>query len=144
VTSASGRDPVVVDTGVLAAGLTARTEPLAARYRDLLVGRPLIITVQTISELYFGALKSSWGAPRLRKLDERLARAVIAPCDDHLARTAAQLRLDCLRLGHPLAQKFHANDLWVAATSVRYGIALVSDDHIFAGVPGLQLLTPAP
>jgi hypothetical protein len=27
---------------------------------------------------------------------------------------------------------------------VRYGIALVSDDHIFAGVPGLQLLTPAP
>jgi len=144
VTSAAKRDPVVVDTGVIAAGLTARTEPLAADYRDLLCGRPVIITVQTISELYFGALKSGWGAARLRQLDRRIARAVIAPCDDHLARTAAQLRLDCLRLGHPLAQKIHANDLWVAATSVRYGVALVSDDRIFTGVPGLELLTTAP
>jgi predicted nucleic acid-binding protein len=117
--------------------------PLAERYRDILTGRRLIITVQTISELYFGALKSDWGAARLQQLDRRIAETIIAPCDDGLARTVAQLRLDCIRLGHPLAQKIHANDLWVAATAVRYGIPLVTDDHIFIGVPGVELLTPA-
>jgi predicted nucleic acid-binding protein len=141
VTVAGSRSPVVVDTGVFAAGLTARTLPLAERYRPLLVGHELVITVQTISELYFGAAKDNWGVERLRQLDRRIALAVIAPCDDHLARICTELRLQCLRAGHPLAQKIHANDLWVATVAVQYAISLVSDDRVFVDAPGLQLST---
>jgi tRNA(fMet)-specific endonuclease VapC len=141
VNTGGGRGPLVVDTGVFAAGLTARSAPLAERYRLLLVGHELIITIQTITELYFGAGKDNWGEERLRQLERRIAQAVIAPCDDHLARSCAQLRLQCLRAGHPLAQKIHANDLWVAAVAVQYTIPLVSDDAVFVGVPGLELRT---
>lgn len=31
--------------------------------------------------------------------------------------------------------------IWVAATAAHYAIPLVSDDHVFDGVPALQLLT---
>jgi predicted nucleic acid-binding protein len=132
---------VVVDTGVFGAGLAARSAPLAERYRAHLTRRRLLITVQTIAELRFGALKSSWGPARMAQLEQRIARAVIAPCDDHLARVCAQLRLACLRAGHPLADRLHSNDLWVAATAVRYQIPLVAHDGVFRGVPGLALIT---
>ena len=137
----SGRGPLVVDTGVFAAGLTARSAPLAERCRPLLVGHGLVITVQTITELYFGAGKDNWREERLGQLEWRIAQAVIARCDDRLARSCAQPRLQCLRKGHPLTQKIHANDLWVAAVAVQYAIPLVSDDSVFVGVPGLELRT---
>lgn len=142
MTSRSGSPVVVVDTGVFGAGLTARSTGLAERYRPLLAARQLIITVQTVTELYFGAKKDAWGEARLQQLDRRLAIAVIALCDDHLARTCADLRLACLRAGHPLAHKIHANDLWIGATAVRYAIPLVTDDRVFVNVPGLDVLMP--
>jgi predicted nucleic acid-binding protein len=141
VTTSRRDSPVVVDTGIFGAGLTARTTPLARRYAPILVGRQLVIAVQTVSELYFGALKNAWGEERLRQLEQPIARAVVAPCDDGLARAAAALRLACLQHGHALAQKVHTNDLWVAAVATHYDIPLVSNDGIFAGVPGLTLLT---
>ncbi len=132
---------IVVDTGVFGAGLTARGTPLAQRYAPFLVGRRLIITVQTVSELYFGAHKDGWGEMRIRLLEQRIALAAIAPCDDSLARNCADLRLACLREGHALGQKIHTNYLWIAATAVHYDIPLVSDDRTFMGTPELKLLT---
>lgn len=115
--------------------------PLAQRYASLLVGRQLVIAVQTVTEVYCGARKANWGEARLQQLEQRIARAVIAPCDDQLARTCADLRLGCLRQGHALAQKVHTNDLWVAATSAHYEIPSVNNDRVFEEVPGLRLLT---
>ena len=134
--SVAGDGPVVVDTGIFGAGLTSRSMPLAQRYASLLVGRQLVIAVQTVTELYFGARKANWGEARLQQLEQRIARAVIAPCDDQLARTCADLRLRCLRQGHALAQKVHTNDLWVAATAAHYEIPLVSNDRVFERAPG--------
>lgn len=139
--SVAGDGPVVVDTGIFGAGLTSRSTPLAQRYASLLVGRQLVIAVQTVTELYFGARKANWGEARLQQLEQRIVRAVIAPCDDQLARTCADLRLRCLRQGHALAQKVHTNDLWVAATAAHYEIPLVSNDRVFERAPGLWLLT---
>jgi predicted nucleic acid-binding protein len=55
----------------------------------------------------------------------------------------ARLRVDCQRIGHPLAQRSHDADRWVAAPAVRPGIPLVSNDGIFASVPGLIVETAA-
>jgi len=139
----AGDGPVVVDTGIFGAGLTSRSTPLAQQYAPLLVGRQMLIAVQTVTELYCEARKANWGEARLQQLEQRIARAVIAPCDDQLARTCADLRLRCLRHGPALAQKVHTNDLWVAATAAHYEIPLVSSDRVFEGVPGLRLLTLA-
>lgn len=53
--SVGGDGPVVVDTGIFGAGLTSRSMPHAQRYASLLVGRQLVIAVQTVTEVYFGA-----------------------------------------------------------------------------------------
>jgi hypothetical protein len=53
----------------------------------------------------------------------------------------AQLRVACERIGHALSQRDHDADRWVAATALRLGIPLVSNDAIFNNVPGLALET---
>ncbi len=53
----------------------------------------------------------------------------------------AQLRLACEFAGHPLGQKIHEADRWIAATALSGGLDLVSDDKVFVDTPGLSLLT---
>jgi predicted nucleic acid-binding protein len=55
--------------------------------------------------------------------------------------TYAQLRADCEHLGHALGQRQHDADRWVAATALRLGLPLVSNDGIFDNVPGLLVET---
>jgi predicted nucleic acid-binding protein len=50
----------------------------------------------------------------------------------------AQLRATCQAQGHALAQRAHNADRWIAATAIRLGIPLVSNDQIFRDVPGLM------
>jgi predicted nucleic acid-binding protein len=56
----------------------------------------------------------------------------------------AQLRADCEAVGHALGQREHTADRWIAATAIRFGIPLVSNDRIFRGVPCLELESLAP
>jgi len=65
----------------------------------------------------------------------------VAGVDDRLTTTYAELKDDCVRTGHALGQKLHDGDRWIAATAIRYGIPLISDDSIFCNAPGLQLIT---
>ncbi len=43
--------------------------------------------------------------------------------------------------GHALSQREHNADRWIAATALRLGIPLVSNDGIFRDIPGLLLET---
>jgi tRNA(fMet)-specific endonuclease VapC len=74
-------------------------------------------------------------------LEARIARLKVAGVDDRLTTTYAELKDHCLRTGHALGQKLHDGDRWIAATAIRYGIPLISDDSIFCNAPGLQLIT---
>jgi predicted nucleic acid-binding protein len=51
----------------------------------------------------------------------------------------AELRATGEHAGHALGQKVHEADRWIAATAMRLGVQLVSDDSVFLGVPGLAL-----
>lgn len=132
---------VVVDTGVLGAPLDRRRDQLRRLYAPHLLGRVAVIAVQTVAELRYGALVAGWGERRLRQLERLVSAAAVAPADDDLVWAHARLRVSCRRAGHALAGHAHAADLWIAATAVRHGLALVSHDGVFGDAPGLALIT---
>lgn len=134
------RGPIVIDTDVYGAGLVPGST-LAATYEPIIVGRPAFISFQTAAELMYGALRRNWGASRMRNLHARIAAAETVHTGPELVLTQARLRVACERVGHALAQREHNADRWIAATAIRLGIPLVSNDGIFRNVPGLVLET---
>ena len=132
---------MVIDTAVFGARLSPARTSLATEYGPLIAGRAAYISFLTVAELRFGARLANWGESRLRRLENLLAAAVVVWPGEGLVDTYADLRRDCVRLGHGLSQKAHEADRWVAATALWLGIPLVAHDGIFRGVPGLELLT---
>ncbi len=119
----------------------ARQPNVAATYLSLIGSRPVVVSFVTVTELRFGALKAGWGELRRRGLERDLNRFVIVQPDDGLMRVCAELRSTCELAGLGLGQKIHEADRWIAATAIRLGIALVSDDVVFRDVAGLTVLT---
>ena len=102
------------------------------------VDRLAFISFQTAAELWYGAIRRGWGQPRMLRMSAKIERAeVVHRCPELLA-VYTQLRADCEAAGHALAQKAHTADRWIAATAIRLGLPLVSNDGIFRGAPGLE------
>lgn len=133
---------VVVDTMVMSALVNEARDPTRAdSYRQLVAGRPVLISFATVTELRYGALKAEWGDLRRRGLERDLARVVIVQPDDELMLACARLRIESERAGHPLGQKLHEADRWIASTAQRLHLDLVSDDSVFVGVHNLTVLS---
>jgi predicted nucleic acid-binding protein len=81
-----------------------------------------------LEQLRYGAVKAGWGEPRQRGLERDLACVVIVQPDDQLMQVCAELRVGCERAGLALGQKVHEADRWIAATAMRLGVELISDD----------------
>jgi predicted nucleic acid-binding protein len=139
----SDRPPagVVVDTMVISWLFDERPNPLADRYRELIGDAPVVLAFQTVMELRFGALRAGWGELRRRGLERRIAQLSVLQPDDEMIRRCAQLRVECQRIGHALADKRHDGDRWIAAAALRLRCPLVSHDRIFTSTPGLTLIT---
>lgn len=127
---------MVVDTDVFSARLIPDSA-LALRYEPLLLGRIEFISFQTVAEVRYGALLRGWGATRLRRTEAEIARTEIVHTGPDLIRIYADLRVACQRTGHALAQREHDADRWIAATAIRLGVPLVSNDGVFLNAPGL-------
>lgn len=138
MTSTAARGPIVIDTDVFGADLIPGSR-LAELYEPIIVGRPALISFQTAAEIRYGALLRGWGRARMLKLESKLQFAEIVHTGPELLHTYAGLRVECQRVGHALSQREHDADRWIAATALRLGIPLVSNDNIFRDVPGLQL-----
>jgi tRNA(fMet)-specific endonuclease VapC len=132
------RGPVVVDTDVFTARLIANSL-LARRYEPVLVGRNEVISFQTVAELRYGAQLRGWGTNRLDRLEAAIAAVEVVHTGNELIATYSTLRVACAKTGHALHQREHDADRWIAATAIRLGIALVSNDGVFVGAPGLTL-----
>ncbi len=128
----------MIDTDVFSADLVPGSR-LADRYAPVVAGRPALISFQTVAELRYGALRRSWGDARMLRLDAKIQRAEVVHTGPELVLVCAKLRVDCEVIGHALAQREHNADRWIAATALRLGVPLVSNDGIFRGVPGLAL-----
>lgn len=133
---------VVVDTMVVSSIVNAVRQPsLAADYRALIAGRPTLVSFATVTEMRYGALKAGWSELRRRGLERDLARFTIVQPDDRLMQVCAGLRASCEQAGHALGQKIHEADRWIAASAIRLGVELVSDDSVFTDVPDLIVLS---
>jgi predicted nucleic acid-binding protein len=64
----------------------------------------------------------------------------VVQTEEQLIQRCAQLRAWAHRSGHPLGQKIHEADRWIAATALALDLELVAGDGIFHGVPDLSLV----
>jgi tRNA(fMet)-specific endonuclease VapC len=130
---------LVVDTGVFSAALSRRPRPELQSAVTRLTGNQLFLAVQTVAELRYGALVAGWAARRRARLEAAIAATTVLPVTDDLIDAVARLRYECRIIGHPLADRVHHGDLWIAATAIDAGAPLVTADRVFSGVPGLPL-----
>ena len=128
------RGPIVIDTDVFSAGLVPGSR-LAECYASLITGRPAFISFQTAAELRYGAIRRGWGHAGVVRLEAKLQRVEVIHTGPELVAVYAQLRSDCEAAGHALGQKPHTADRWIAATAIRLGIPLVSNDGSSAARP---------
>lgn len=136
------RGPIVIDTDVFSADLVPGSR-LAEHYAPLITGRLAFISFQTAAELRYGAIRRGWGQPRMLMMEAKIDRVEVVHTGPELVAVYAHLRADCEAAGRALGQKAHTADRWIAATAIRLGIPLVSNDGIFRGAPGVQLETLA-
>lgn len=130
---------LVVDTGVFSAALSRRRRPRFEAQVQRLAGRQIFIAVATVAELRFGALVAGWGEARRERLEQSIRATTVIPVSDALLTSVAELRFSCRRIGHPLADRAHSNDLWIAASALHIDAPLLTADSIFDGTPGLEL-----
>ena len=114
---------------------------VVAAYQRHVDGHDLVISFITAAELRYGARLARWGAQRLGRLEARLAVAEIVWAGDRLVDEYVSLRHECSVLGHPLGQKHHEADRWIAATARWLDVTLVAHDAVFRDAPGLRVIT---
>jgi predicted nucleic acid-binding protein len=117
-----------------------RDPDTARECRHIVSDRPVLVSFVTVAEMRYGAIKAGWGELRTRGLERSLSQVVVVQPDDELIRACASLRARCELGGHPLGQKVHEADRWIAATALRLGLELVSNDAVFDRVDGLSVL----
>jgi predicted nucleic acid-binding protein len=133
---------VLLDTDVFSALFVSRERaerqglPVEA-WEKALEGHRVLISVQTVAESIAGALTAKWGGRRVGALRDRLAATPVVPVGPDVIDTYAQLTADCKAAGHPLAQKIHSADRWVASSAIAKGLPLLAGDGIYVGAPGL-------
>jgi len=140
VSATPSREPIVIDTDVFSAQLV-KGSALSERYAPLVAGRKAFVSFQTAAEVRYGALVRDGAADGCGSL--------MPSSPTSRSSTAGQSWSVCTRNCAPIAtppdmplhQQAHNADRWIAATAIRLGIPLVSNDRIFKGVPGLKLET---
>jgi len=133
-------DPILLDTDVFSY-LMKPGDPRGDSYRSHVARRMNAISQITLGELLFGAAWRNWNAARLADLRRKLRDVVILPFDTEVCEDYARVKVAILSSGRVIAD----NDLWIAATAIRYSIPLLSNNRRhFEDVPGLVLISEAP
>lgn len=133
-------DTVIV-SALLVGSRRTREAELLKRYDIHLRGKSLVLSFATVAELRYGALKGEWSPSRRQIMEDWFSDTVtIVMPDNDLVNICASLRDTCRKNAHPLSDKIHDSDRWIASTAIRYNLPLISDDGIFRDVPGLTLL----
>jgi len=96
------------------------------------------VSVITIGELRAGVLSAidvETRDRRLGTLTEALSLQPV-PVDDRVSESWARLRL----LLRDSSQRMPINDSWIAATAMSLGVPVVTQDHDYVHVAGLEVI----
>lgn len=128
---------VVVDTCVLSA--LFKGGPVATAYRPHIAGRSLVISFQTLAELYRWPLERGWGQTRRTNLQTFIRRrCILHPFNPALCQQWAEATYEAGRNGYTLPTA----DGWIAATALLHGIPLVTNNpRHYQGIPALDVVS---
>lgn len=132
----------LVDTDVFSLLYVMRgsKDPRLSAWRSALANRRVVISFQTRAEILGGARANAWGSKRMIQLREVLDLAPTIWADDDAVEAHSTLFSECRRVGHPLHQKQHSGDRWVAAAAIAKGVELLAGDKVYTAAPGVMLL----
>lgn len=126
----------VVDTDV--ASFVFKGDSRAALYRPELEGYHLLLSFQTIAELWQWAEISRWGDRRCRQLENFLDIFTAVYSSSELCLSWSQVMVDTRRNGQPIL----CGDAWIAATACHFDVPLVSHNAgDYRGISNLRLIT---
>ena len=121
----------VADTSVFIAGEAGRTlGPLPDE---------IAVSVVTAAELELGVLRASHPrvrATRLRTLVRVRSEYPLLTIDDQTASCFARLADEQLRAG----RRPRRHDTWIAATALRHGVAVVTQDRVFSAFSSVNVI----
>jgi tRNA(fMet)-specific endonuclease VapC len=96
----------------------------------------LAVSVVTLSELHFGAAKSTHRARNAEKIEALVSSVPVLDFDRRKARVAGEIRSALEKRGTPIGP----NDLLIAATALDAGLVLVTNNlREFRRVSGLSV-----
>lgn len=131
---------LLLDTNITSYMLEGASE--YARFRPLLDGQELAISVFTITEHWYGANLGGRKARRRQRLEEFLEQFPLLEATREVAYDCAWLLHRMRQIGRPagIAGDF---DVWIAATARTYKLPLVTHNvKHFKSIPGLTLVHP--
>jgi hypothetical protein len=129
---------VLIDTNILSY-ISKPSDSRCEAYRKHLEGKTVALSFITIGEIYSGIKKNGIGPKRQAEIEERIRVAVVLPFNDDVCRRYADLSNLKTAAGSP--RVIEANDRWIAACALAYGLRLVSHNkRHFEGIPGLDLI----
>ena len=123
----------LLDTNIVVA--IFRLEEMALAGLENTAPGSLFVPIIVLGELRFGALKSVKAEENLRRIEGFAAESNLLVCDEEAARHYGEIKDDLRRKGRPVPE----NDVWIAATALRRGLALVTRDSHFEHVAGLRI-----
>lgn len=126
---------VLLDTDVYS--FISRGDSRGEPFRQAAEGHRLCLSFATVAELYKGARKRGWSADRSQQMEADLQRYLVIEYDGALARTCGELLADRESAG----RRMEEFDAWIAATALRHGIPLATNNRRhFDGIAGLILV----
>lgn len=130
---------VILDTDVFS--VLSERRPGAEKIAAAIGDAETLLAFASVAELAYGAYLARRGAARVRRLEAAVASHGLLLPTYGLLRVWARLRVKARGMGHPLAHKVNANDLWVAACAVHYRVPLLTrNGRHFGGLPGLEIV----
>jgi tRNA(fMet)-specific endonuclease VapC len=106
----------------------------AAIQSRLGIGARLFMPLTVLGELYFGAEGSARANENALRVDAFCRRLNLLPIDIETARLYGKINQSLRVKGRPI------NDMWIAATSLRNGLVLVTRDKHFHNISELSTI----